>query len=205
MKDKYIIEYLGRTIYLNKDLIEKLDLTDKRVNDIKQLHRQIISCDISITKTVTSGGQAHLDFLLAHWERLQFDLQEAWGFTKDKRYHRFWELTSCNCPKADNEDSYPSGYYFISGKCALHGIENFWYTKNGECTEGYPEDGTIRLYYTKIGSPDARKIVAMLASNLRNYKQSNCYKEDTDYSAGWCEALETAYDEAKHLLGDINE
>lgn len=68
-EDKYTIKYLGKTIQLSQKLIEKLDLTDKRINDIKQLHRQLISCDLSIIKLV-NGTSNHLTFLLEHWERL---------------------------------------------------------------------------------------------------------------------------------------
>lgn len=76
-----------------------------------------------------------------------------------------------------------------------NGIGNFWYTKFGECTAGHPDDVTIKLLYGKIGSPDARKIVAMLAREYRN-------------SLNWYEGRQTLYSiykQAKQLLGDINE
>jgi hypothetical protein len=120
-EEKYSIEYLGKTIYLNENLIIKLNLSEERIKDIKQLHRQAISCDISLTKMVKLDNLLHLADLLNHWHEIQENLQEAWGFPKDRNYHKFWELTSCKCPKMDNEDRYPSGYYVISSKCALHG------------------------------------------------------------------------------------
>lgn len=51
----------------------------------------------------------------------EFELQKLWGFPEDGRYHRFWLAPKCSCPKLDNEDLYPSIYYYIEGDCPIHG------------------------------------------------------------------------------------
>jgi hypothetical protein len=51
----------------------------------------------------------------------EFELQSLWGFTKDAKFHRFWETPKCICAKMDNEDAYPTGYYSITLSCPLHG------------------------------------------------------------------------------------
>lgn len=52
---------------------------------------------------------------------LEFRLQELWGFPKDAKFHRFWLTPKCDCPKWDNEDSYPTGYSIVNMGCLLHG------------------------------------------------------------------------------------
>tara|TARA_Y100000588_G_scaffold254014_1_gene268576 strand:- start:20181 stop:20603 length:423 start_codon:yes stop_codon:yes gene_type:complete len=50
----------------------------------------------------------------------EFYLQEQWGFEENIDYHKFWEAPKCTCPKFDNEDNYPSGYYSFDQKCPIH-------------------------------------------------------------------------------------
>lgn len=123
MEDDFTINYLGKTITLNQNLIIKLNLSETQIKDIKQLHRQAISCDISLTEIAHLGGSGNTEILLEHWHDIQYQLQDAWGFERNIKFHKFWKLTSCSCPKMDNDDRYPSGYYVMSGKCALHGKE----------------------------------------------------------------------------------
>jgi hypothetical protein len=52
---------------------------------------------------------------------LEFKIQEAWGFTKDSKFHRFWEMPHCSCPKLDNADSWPTGIYTYNLDCKIHG------------------------------------------------------------------------------------
>lgn len=52
---------------------------------------------------------------------IEFTLQELWNFPKDQNFHRFWDTENCLCPKLDNDDSYPTGYYSINVRCPLHG------------------------------------------------------------------------------------
>ena len=54
-------------------------------------------------------------------EHIEFALQDLWGFPLDKNYHKFWNRPRCSCPKMDNEDNYPYGYYTIDCGCKLHG------------------------------------------------------------------------------------
>jgi len=58
------------------------------------------------------------------WTEIQFKLQEAWGFERNSKMHRFWDIPACECPKLDNDDAYPSGYYVIDENCKLHWRHN---------------------------------------------------------------------------------
>lgn len=62
--------------------------------------------------------------LCNQWTDIQYQLQKAWGFSKNSKMHRFWDIPACKCPKMDNDDAYPSGYYVTVEDCKLH-----WRTK----------------------------------------------------------------------------
>ena len=55
------------------------------------------------------------------WLALETALQRLWGFSENINYVRTWTYPHCSCPKIDNEDSYPHGYYVSSGSCPIHG------------------------------------------------------------------------------------
>jgi hypothetical protein len=48
-------------------------------------------------------------------------LQELWNFELNDNFIRFWEAPGCICPRMDNEDNYPHGYYVTRGDCPIHG------------------------------------------------------------------------------------
>ena len=64
-------------------------------------------------------------FVLRQYDKLytdiEFRLQDAWGFPRDAHYHRFWNRPKCLCPQYDNDDSYGTGYSYITAGCPLHG------------------------------------------------------------------------------------
>ena len=55
------------------------------------------------------------------WFENEIALQEIWGFDYDPNYIKFWHFPFCECPKLDNEDSYPHGYFVLSSNCKIHG------------------------------------------------------------------------------------
>ena len=59
--------------------------------------------------------------LVKRFTELEFKLQDAWGFNRDIKYHRFWEPIACVCPKIDNDEAWPLGIYGINYRCILHG------------------------------------------------------------------------------------
>lgn len=56
------------------------------------------------------------------WIENEYMLQALWGFKEDPRYHKFWNMKGCTCPKLDNEDAYPTGFYTLNASCPLHGV-----------------------------------------------------------------------------------
>ena len=55
------------------------------------------------------------------YTEIEFELQDAWGFGRDIKFHKFWDRPHCACAKMDNEDNYPSGFYYFLSGCTLHG------------------------------------------------------------------------------------
>lgn len=55
---------------------------------------------------------------------VEFELQRLWKFDENDKFHRFWDTPKCQCPKMDNDDAYPTGYYVTNLSCPLHGIQH---------------------------------------------------------------------------------
>lgn len=66
-------------------------------------------------------GNLSQDSFYSKWTTNEFALQRLWGFSEDAKYHRFWDAKGCTCPKMDNDDAYPTGYYIVNRLCPLHG------------------------------------------------------------------------------------
>lgn len=111
------VTYKNNTIYLSRDLLYKQDAW-KNLKKIKTVHK----CKLMILDAMESMEDIQdLRFAANELKGIEFKLQELWGFPKDARWHKFWEVSHCLCPKMDNNDWYPTGRCFISGNCPVHG------------------------------------------------------------------------------------
>jgi len=106
-----------RGIVINSNLLDSQDCWDN-LESIKDCHRQKLEIYNAIEKEEDPEKLKEFPELL---QNLEFELQELWGFPKNAKFHRFWDTETCECPKMDNNDAYPSGRYVISGNCPLHG------------------------------------------------------------------------------------
>lgn len=101
---------------LNKRMLDAQDAWDN-LDLIKFLHQERIILGLKMLEMNESElPQADKDYT-----DIEFKLQDAWGFPRDIKWHKFWNRPRCTCPRMDNEDSYPTGYSVISGDCPLHG------------------------------------------------------------------------------------
>ncbi len=109
----------NKYVFLNPHLIREKKLTWLKVKAILNLHEEkhIV---LNLMKDC-SHNKRMLRRLAKSITEIEYRLQSAWGFKKDKRYHRFWTLPNCMCPLMDNEDMYPTGYYVINQNCPIHG------------------------------------------------------------------------------------
>jgi hypothetical protein len=118
MTDKYIVFYNGKPVTaLNPRLVAKQGITDEGLEKLKKLHQDRLFIEDEMYKT---ESPIFLKTLNRTWTTIQFDLQEAWGFEKDAKFHRFWEVPKCTCPKLDAIDNYPYRQ-IINMSCPVHG------------------------------------------------------------------------------------
>lgn len=111
----YLVKYRDRTLLVSRSLL-KAQGKSSELNKIKELHKE----RLEIEHQMETRRYPHKELGRA-WTEVQYEIQVAWGFPKDIRFHKFWEIPSCTCPKAENINSYPSGYYFYSKDCKIHG------------------------------------------------------------------------------------
>ena len=104
---------------INLNLAKERNLSPETIEDIEFLHcvRDNLN-KLRLTKKVERA------LYLKAWTSNEYLLQTLWGFSKDAAYHRFWDAEGCTCPKLDNDDAYPTGYYIINQDCPLHGVDN---------------------------------------------------------------------------------
>jgi len=103
--------------YINSALVEKQKRTPEQVEEICKLHVK----KHDLFKIMEKAPVKDLPELADKATELEYQLQRAWGFPSNSYYHRFWEVPRCTCPKTDNEDRYPSGYYIMDKGCPVHG------------------------------------------------------------------------------------
>jgi len=116
---KYSVTYNGNTVNLNKDLIKEQNLSDDRVKRILTLHYQKMQIFEAMKKIDDADDLKKYDMYL---NEIEFELQYEWGFDCNQKFFKFWERPKCTCPKMDNDDRYPTGYYITNSDCPLHGI-----------------------------------------------------------------------------------
>lgn len=107
------------------------------LESIKDAHilKMLIYRDIEKT-----DNPVELRSLNLQLQELEFHLQDLWGFSRDARYHRFWEYPKCICPKSDNIDRYATGFAIVNSDCPLHGREPAFVVHNFDVTIGSGTD-----------------------------------------------------------------
>jgi len=110
---RLVVWYKGEeALMLNKALLDQ-QLCWENLERLKDLH---------VRRLEIEDAMEDRSYVTTNiWTEIQFQLQDAWKFPRDSRYHRFWDIPSCTCPKLDNDDRYPSDLYIIDMSCRLHG------------------------------------------------------------------------------------
>lgn len=109
-----------RSVTLSKRLLDTQNAWEN-LDAIKECHKHILTLYTVIDEQNDPEVLKEVDGQITD---IEFQLQKLWGFPQDKNFHRFWLRPKCTCPKMDNDDAYPTGYYNISGDCPLHGGKN---------------------------------------------------------------------------------
>jgi len=104
----------------NPELAAKRNISIETIEKINNLHvlREKIYYEM------IREEEKRLPFYDDELNKIELELQELWGFEMNTDYIKFWERPRCECPKIDNDDAYPSGFYTINENCPLHGGKN---------------------------------------------------------------------------------
>jgi len=111
---------------INKELAEDRGLSANTIDRIEGLHeyrKRIFTVSEESGKLLISS-KLRDDLqreLYKEWYSVEQELQDLWGFDRDDNKIKFWNFPACSCPKMDNNDNYPYGYYVYSGGCTVHG------------------------------------------------------------------------------------
>ena len=103
---------------INMELAARQRLSESAIADIQAGH---IYREFLVARMASTDDKSSLKSLFAAWTENEFHLQRLWKFTEDANYHKWWYVPKCTCPKLDNNDAYPYGYYVKSTNCPVHG------------------------------------------------------------------------------------
>lgn len=116
--DELVVKYKGKDVSrLNKYLLDKQKCWDN-LEKIKECHVRKLQIYDDINET---DDPVILKGLSSCLTLLEFELQRLWRFPEDARWHRFWDIPKCLCPKLDCSDNWPHGPYYVYQGCPLHG------------------------------------------------------------------------------------
>lgn len=111
----------GFGVNLNSNLAKQQMLTQEDLDQIAELHHKKFYV---LQRMKMTNDPGHLKVLSLQVTELEFALQKAWGFEQDVRYHRWFEVPKCACPKMDNLERLGTDYPIINSNCPIHGSNN---------------------------------------------------------------------------------
>jgi len=115
---EYTVVYKGQEMFmLNKQLLDRQNCWEN-LEKLKELHVEQLVVYEEMSNTDDELLLKMYDSLL---DQINTELQREWKFTEDINYIQFWIRPKCTCPKLDNYDRYPYGYYVVNMTCPLHG------------------------------------------------------------------------------------
>lgn len=103
------------------ELARERGLDEKAIQAIEKLHLERDKIHQTIKTEGSNGNLAGLKQIAAGLPEIELQLQRLWGFEENLNYYKFWLVPYCHCPRIDNEDNYPYGYYVINCGCPIHG------------------------------------------------------------------------------------
>lgn len=119
MAQHFHFECNGDPWLLNGHLIEMKGLDGATCEMIADLHRLKVSL-ISDMAKLKPTNDTKLHELGDRIATVEYEMQDAWGFVRDKNWHKHWELPHCTCPKVTNKMAHPQ-HGFTSDDCPVHG------------------------------------------------------------------------------------
>lgn len=108
---------------INTDLARERNLSAENIVMLEGLHKLRDDTHHLIKMAVAYENRSMAYALGQSLFALELEMQKLWGFEQNISMYKFWNVTGCDCPVADNNDRYPSGYYVINEGCWLHSKE----------------------------------------------------------------------------------
>lgn len=118
-KEDCIVVFNDKEAYaLNWHLANKQGLTAEDMENLKILHVKKLTLFEAMEKET---NVILLKLMAKEFQRIEFAMQEAWKFPKDKTFHEWYSVPKCSCPKWDNEEMRGIDRKIISCDCIIHG------------------------------------------------------------------------------------
>jgi len=106
---------------INMELANDIGLEAYTIREIEDLHKYRADIFRISEQSTRDGLQKEL---YKEWISVERQLQDLWGFDGDDDKIKFWTFPACSCPKTDNNERYPYGYYIVNDGCLIHGENN---------------------------------------------------------------------------------
>lgn len=101
---------------INRDLAKKMGADEKKIQKIHRKRERLFK------KAEKENDHKTMSNLVKELEQIEFELQRAWGFSEDAKFHTWWyKIPKCTCPKMDNADVTGVDLRYISENCPYHG------------------------------------------------------------------------------------
>lgn len=115
--DPITVTFNNKKFRLSRHLIVAQDCAEN-LSQLKTLHGIRVAIYSWMKLTDNKTLLRKLDSLCTE---LEFEIQTAWKFDRDKNYHRYWERPKCECPGMDNRKRWGTAYGIVNLNCPLHG------------------------------------------------------------------------------------
>lgn len=123
VKIYFVKENDGSGVYLNYEMLKRQKCTSADIKGILRLAKKKRDLYKEMYTAALQNDSRKLKKFAKEATEIEYAMQTHWHFKKDKRFHRFWEMPGCRCPKMDNADAWPTGYYIKSADCPIHGSQ----------------------------------------------------------------------------------
>ncbi len=110
---------LGDGTVLNETLVARRGLDNDRIGMLRHLHARMATLKASFAEASLSEARA----LVREVEDVEFEMQEAWGWTRDRtRHSHWWQVEGCRCPSGANEALTGQGVRLVAAECPHHDV-----------------------------------------------------------------------------------
>jgi hypothetical protein len=121
VKIYFIKESDGSGVCLNYEMLKRQKCTSDEIRLILELAKDKYELYKEMYTAALQNDSRKLKLLAKKVTKIEYALQRLWHFKRDKKFHRFWEMPGCKCPKMYNAEVWPTKYYITNDNCPIHG------------------------------------------------------------------------------------